>query len=170
MITIGIDPGLDGAIGVIDERGRPSFDITPTVECAGAKGNKREYDIPMMARLLRDLSSSHDDCHAYLEQQQAFPDQGGVSNFSTGKGYGIWLGLLTALQIPFTTVHPRTWSTAMLRDMPKGDRKSVGAIVAGRLFPMLDLRASDRCRKPHEGAVDALLIATWGWRQRNGAQ
>ena len=117
-----------------------------------------------MRRLLCDLGLSSDTL-AVIEAAQAMPGQGVTSMFSIGKGYGLWLGLLAGLGIACETVHPRRWSNAMLADVNKGDTKAAAAVVAARLFPLLNLRATDRCRKPHEGMVDALLIGEWKRRQ-----
>ena len=40
--------------------------------------------------------------------------------------------------------------------------KEMSLVSAQRLYPGADLRASTRCKKPHDGIVDALLIATYG--------
>ena len=163
MNLIGIDPGLDGGVALLGggEDGELVHTwITPTLPHPSGKGHRREYDVPAMRRLLGATVDL-----AVIESAQARPGQGVSSMFSIGKGFGLWLGLLAGLGIPYDIVHPRRWSGAMLADVAKGDTEAAAAVVATRLFPALDLRASPRCRKLHSGMVDALLIAEWKRRQ-----
>lgn len=41
---------------------------------------------------------------------------------------------------------------------------------AQELFPDVSLLASDRCKRPHDGLADALLIAEYGRRRLVGGQ
>lgn len=43
--------------------------------------------------------------------------------------------------------------------------KAASALVAQRLWPGVDWRASARCSKPHDGLTDAACIAEWGRRR-----
>lgn len=178
MQFIGIDPGLDGALVVIDFDGSEkivtSF-VTPTINpkpkiVKGKKksGGKRAYDLPEMRDLL-DRDPAH--TFAMLEKSQAMPPtlhgrpQGTASSFAIGVGYGVWQGLLTGLGISFEVVHPRRWQSVVCRQVA-GDTKARALIAAKRLFPRLDLRKSERCTKAHDGIVDALLIAEYALRSR----
>ncbi len=158
----GIDCGLDGAI-VFLSKGDVRLHVMPTLPL---QKSKRTYDANEIRRILAEAAPRH----VFVERQQAMPagihgrNQGAASTFSTGYGFGLIVGLLAGLQIPFTLVAPRTWQGRMLADMPKGDTKSVARVVAKRLFPGLDLRATARCRVDHGGIVDALLIAVHGER------
>jgi hypothetical protein len=44
----------------------------------------------------------------------------------------------------------------------KRDCKKMSELAAKRLFPNVDLRATERCKISHDGIVDALLIAYYG--------
>lgn len=160
-VTIGIDPGQQGAVVRIDERGTPVFVDTPTLRTTNSKGKARTmYNEPEMARLLRNLAFGN-DAHVVIEQVNAMPKQGVASSFNFGMGYGIWLGIIAALALPSTRVTPVRWKKDVLADAPKTDQAVVG--IAARLYPA----ASAELRGPRGamllGRADALLIAHW-WR------
>jgi len=57
-------------------------------------------------------------------------------------------------------VHPRTWHAAMLGVVPAGHTKGFALIKASGLCDD-DWRATERSTTPHDGIVDAYLIACW---------
>jgi hypothetical protein len=160
MRVLGIDPGLNGAL-ICLENGRPiALHVMPVIEIKKGKSTKHEYDIPMIAKLLRSAAPEH----VFIEKQQAMPMQGTVSMYSVGLGYGILRGLVTGLNLPHTLLHAKSWQKEMFRDCPKDDTKALAAIICGRLWPDMDFRASERCKKSHEGLADAALIGLYGER------
>lgn len=158
MPTIaGIDPGLDGGIAVLRDDLPPVVHVMPTLPTG--QGSKRTLNIPRIMQLLLDYGPDL----VLVEKQQAYPKQGGVSNFTTGYGFGALCGLLTGLEMVCQIVRPAEWAKALgVTGKAKGGN---AALVAGRLFPGVSLLATSRCYKPHSGVVDALLIAEWGRRQ-----
>jgi crossover junction endodeoxyribonuclease RuvC len=76
--------------------------------------------------------------------------------WTTGYGYGIWIGLLAALQMPYTTIRPIIWKKAL----GLGKDKEQARLRAMQLFPGADLR-----RKKDHGKAEALLLARWGWQR-----
>jgi len=162
MNILGIDPGKDGYLCQLTEHG-PRFWPTPTVRI-GKTGNKRDYDVAAMRSILSGVMPEM----VVLEKQQSMPTelhgrrQGTASSFSTGFGYGLWYGLIVGLGLPLTIVHARTWQAKLCRDVPGDSTKARSIIAAGRLFPAVDLRATERCRVAHDGKADALLLAYYG--------
>lgn len=157
MRILGIDNGLDGGLVVVDDGKILAKKVTPTVT---VKASKREFNAVEIVTFIRDLKPDH----IFLEKAQAMPGQGVSSMFSIGLGYGLYRGILTALYLPFTLVHPKTWQGLMFRDLPKGDTKAMSYIVCMRLWPKEDWKASERCKKPHDGLTDAAMIAGYGSR------
>lgn len=157
-IIIGVDNGLDGGIVGLSLDGKVVInEIMPTID--GEK--KRTYDIPSMVRVLRGLEVGA----AYLERAQAMPGQGVSSMFSIGYGFGLWQGLMTALEIPFVVVGPKAWQKVIFEGVDKTDTKKASALVAQRLHPEIDWRATERCRTIHDGKTDAYGIAEYGRRE-----
>lgn len=164
---VGIDPGLDGAIAAIYPDGNIAFYDTPTLQV----GKKRQYDLPMMVRILRNHVG--EGVQVAIEQQQAMPArihgqktcalckqplarEGGVANFRNGLGFGIWLGILGALQLPYTIVHPVRWKRVMLDGMPR--EKDASRQRAMQLFPQ---SSPGLQRKKDHNRADALLLASY---------
>lgn len=161
MIVIGIDNGLDGGVVCLrPQTGKLLRAVTPTLGTG-----KRSLDLVAMSRLLRAMVVTGEDAVAFLERAQAMPGQGVTSMFSIGFGFGAWQGLLTGLAIPFELVTPRKWQGEMFSGVNRDDTKQASALVAQRLFPEVDWRASTRCRKPHDGLTDAACIAEYGRRR-----
>lgn len=156
-IIVGIDNGLDGAIVALTPEGKVAFgEVMPTL--AGDGTGRRAYNLTEMASILRGLEIDH----VYIEKAQPFPKNGSIGNFSTGQAFGIWLGILTALRLPYTVVRPQEWQKAMFVGLPKGNTKQSSAVVASRLAPEHDWRGTSKSRTPHDGKTDAFCIAEWG--------
>ena len=158
MVYIGIDPGLDGALAVSDSPGNLRVLDTPTLIVAGKK-NRRDYDIPMMCDYLtKAMVSPPAYCRVGIESVHSMPDQGVASSFNFGKGFGIWLGLVVALKMPYDLIIPQRWKKVMLDGM--GKEKDASRLRAQQLFPTSELSL-----KKHHGRADALLIMEFLRRQ-----
>ena len=120
-----------------------------------------EYDVTEIVKFI-SVCKPH---HIFLEKAYCMPKMAVQAVFSTANGYGIMRGIIGALSIPHTLVHPKTWQKVMFKDVPKQDTKAASVKVCKRLFPQLDWKASDRCRKAHDGLTDAALIAAYGMRE-----
>jgi len=160
MKYIGVDNGLDGGVVVIDETGRVlERSVTPVLD--EGKG-RRAYDVPGMVRILAPWSVEEGPpVKVFLERAQAMPKQGVSSTFSIGFGFGLWQGILTALRIPYEIVGPRQWQDGMFLGIDKSNTKRASALVASRLSPGTDWRATERSRVPHDGMTDAFCIAEY---------
>jgi crossover junction endodeoxyribonuclease RuvC len=157
-IIIGIDPGVKGAVAAIRENDRSLLEVVdcPVQRRAGAA----IYDVPAMAHTIRRFSLLG-NAAAVLEQSQAMPGQGVKSMYSVGRGFGLWEGILAALDVPFRTVRPNVWTKKLFAGMPgenKGKFRSIQ--FALQVFPGIELTPS-RCRTPRDGRADAACLAYW---------
>ncbi len=158
MRVIGIDPGLSGAVAVIN--GTDSLIVidmpTMTVERNGK--SKRQVSASELAAILSNYNSN--DCHVYVEKVSAMAGQGVTSVFSFGRSFGMIEGILAAFKLPVTYVAPATWVKAVGR----GQGKDASRARAMELFP------SDQDQfklKKWDGRADAALIAYWGKKNAN---
>ncbi len=154
MIYLGIDPGLDGGIAWLAEDG---LHLAKTPVIGG-----KDYDVQTMKDILRALGPR---VFATIENQVSMPGQGLTSTLQTGKGFGIWLGLLAGLEVPFQVVQAAAWQ----RKLFTGVKASLGTkekseIIAKRLFPGADFRRSHLATKASDGLTDAACIAEFGRR------
>ena len=144
LITIGIDPGKDGAMAVI----APS-------ETYVIPFSESEY-----TKELCYLDSEHYRLFCVLEHVGARPGQGSVSMFNFGANFGFIRGLLSANRIPYELVRPQKWK----KHFSCTSDKNTSIEVAKRLFPNVDLRRTPKCKGPHDGICEALLMAEYGRR------
>src|SRR4029453_568845 len=109
---IGIDPGLGGAVACVAADGtlQALYDV-PTLTLKTSRGTRQEYDIPGLVALLAPYTGM--PAHVVIEESQAMPGQGVRSMFTCGMGMGVWLGVLAALQLPYTRVRPQIWKRAL---------------------------------------------------------
>lgn len=155
--TIGIDPGKTGGLALIEDE--TVMSVMPMPETA------RE-----LARTLADWRDEARDnsilLMTYVEKAQAMPKNGSVSMFNYGQHMGEIIGILTTLEMSFILVPPATWSKKMHAGVTASpDTKKRSRIAVERLYPDLKLLATERSKKPHEGMVDAVLIAAYGSKQ-----
>lgn len=168
-IYIGIDPGTDGYLSVIDN-GECRFlpiDGTPMLEIGKFIGEFRNKQ-----------------CVAVLEDVHALHGTSAGSMFNFGMSKGFLLGLLIAHKIPYVLVAPKDWQggvwinadkeyTTQKQKLKNGGEKTVRKVetkttslnAALRLFPDVDFRKTERCKKFHDGKVDSLLMAEYGRRK-----
>lgn len=161
MKVLGIDPGLSGALAIIDTTldELTIFDM-PIVEVE--KGGKAaRYVSP---QLLGELVAGRGITHAVVEKVSAMPGQGVTGMFSLGRSLGVVEGVLAAYEIPTTLVHPKTWQAPYGLKGKKIDADG-SRQIALQLFPR---EAALFARKKDNGRADAALIARWyvmqGWR------
>ena len=148
MIYIGVDPGKNGGIAVIDIR--PEF-VNPFVKAYC-------YSDEELISLCSDFKDFRVVC--FLEQVHAMPKQGVSSTFKFGQNYGYIMGVLEAFDIAYELVPPQKWK----REFSCTADKNTSIAVAQRLFPDIDLRATERCKKPHDGKAESLLMAEYARR------
>ena len=154
---VGIDPGFAGAIvGVTKDR-----DVVLTEKMPVIKGNRLEYDIVALYRLFCALDERY-DVKVTLEKAVVVPVSGRLSVFSTGFGSGAIQGVLTALEIPYIVVAPKTWQKEVLQT--PSDTKRASIAFSKKLYPTLELRPGKRMTD-HDGIADAACLATFCYRK-----
>ena len=154
MRTLGIDVGLNGAVALIADGQLLEVHDMPTFTVERGGKNKRMVNAQALSLIIRGAKPDA----AYLERLSAMPGQGVTSMFSMGQSLGVVLGILAALDIPTTTIPPRTWQKAL--DVPQG--KDGSRYRAAQLFPDA---ANKFARAKDDGRSDAVLIAAYGARR-----
>ncbi|QXE86000.1 hypothetical protein KP003_16795 [Geomonas nitrogeniifigens] len=155
-MIIGIDPGQTGAVAILINGVCVNVFDTPTEQVKKGKGSKTEYLPSEMAEILRIHNKP--GVHCFIEKVGAMPGQGVTSMFNFGKGFGLWLGILAALQIPYTLVTPQAWKKMLMQGI--GDKDA----ARGRAQQLHPEVTDWLKRKKDIGRADALLIAEYGRR------
>jgi len=158
-VIIGVDPGLTGGLAAISSEWHPRLAPMPTIG--------KQIDFGQLSEWLR-LYGVVSGGQVFLERAQAFPKMGRSACFNYGASYWGVQAICACLKIPCTLVPPAKWHRALVvgRD---GDPKMRALQTVMRLFPDVDLIIG-KGKKPHQGVVDALLIAEWGRRQMGQQQ
>ena len=147
-LILGIDPGVTGALVLLDD-GRPvEWEAMPLLKASTAK----RVNAAAMAALVRGWAPER----AAVELVASRPGQGVASMFSFGHSAGVVLGVLGALEIPVVEITPRQWKA---RAHLTGTEKDASRAMAIARWP--SWRALDA--KLHGQALaDAALIAVYG--------
>lgn len=168
MAFAGIDVGAKGGIALLSERGEV-LNLRAMPSMCG------KFNIALMLEALREVDEQA-RLHApegvrfcILEQVGAFPGQGVSSMFSFGYNAGAIEGCISALAWPYQLVRPQAWQKMMHVGIHSAvDPKVKSLMAAKRLFPKETFLATSRSSKPHDGIVDAVLMAEYGRRIHSG--
>lgn len=144
MIYIGIDPGKKGGIAV----------LTPEIGGIIAEA----YQLTGM-KLIEIIKGHEGNCFACIEKVGARPNQGVVSMFSFGEGYGYIKGVFDALDVPYVSVTPKKWKNHF--GVTADKRTSI--TKAKELYGGVNLYPTSRSRVESDGLAEALLIASYGY-------
>ena len=163
MNILGIDPGLNGGLVLLDKDGAIAFkSVMPTIKLKSGKKTKNILDLPALFSMLSSLDVST----CYYEKVSSMPGQGVSSTFSFGYSFGAIEMALVACKIPYVLVPPQTWCKEMHQGLSKDmDAKDRSLLIFKRMYPGVDLRATERCTTQHDGLIDALLLAAYGRKQ-----
>jgi len=148
MIICGIDPGKKGGLAILDESDLISVIPMPLI------------DDSVDFKLVKDFLIKHKPSKIIIEAVHAMPRQGVCSMFNFGFSTGGLHGVCCALDLPITTVQPRTWQKTLMGDA-KHEKEDTIAWVINK-FPSVNLLATPRSKKPHDGMSDSIAIGYYG--------
>ena len=151
-MILGIDPGLTGALALLEVANGDArlIDIID-VPIIGS-GAKQSVDVIALQEWLQ----RHGPRHAYLERAQAMPKQGASSGFKYGRVVGALEAVLTVSAIAVTVVEPSKWKKHFHL---QGADKEGARGLAIRLYPGAHHFFA---RKKDHGRSEALLIGLYG--------
>lgn len=156
-ITIGVDPGVTGAIVVLADGEPVQFLDMPCNDRPGGYG--QDVNPFRLTAMLREVRQRHPgaDVFAVLEHVAMRPGNSRGSDQRSGENIGVVKGVLGALDIHWSQVQPQRWKKWFSLI---GTDKDIARQYAINRFPKLAMALS---RKKDIGRADALLIALWGW-------
>jgi crossover junction endodeoxyribonuclease RuvC len=151
MKIIGIDPGLSGAIAVLENNKVISIFEMPVMP--EGKKNKRQLNSAQLAKLLKNYISTNEEVSVVVEQVNAMPGQGVTSMFNFGQTFGAIKGICAALSLPIFFVRPSKWKKHFELINSSKDSSRTKAI---EMYPSL---SNDLAKKKDVNKSDAILIA-----------
>lgn len=156
-VFIGIDPGQDGGIAVIDPAG---------VQVRTLPFIKNELDGLELHGWMETLTLNYPEkpCPiAYIERVGAMPGQGVTSMWNFGYVTGQLHMWLKMLHIPFKVPTPQAWKKIVLAGTDRGKEAAINYCL--RAYPDVSLRATPKSTKHHDGLADALCLADFAMRE-----
>ena len=153
MRIIGIDPGLSGAIAILeDNKVLQIFDMPVMAE---GKKNKRQLNSAQLVNIIKDNTQGSEETPVVVEQVNAMPGQGVTSMFNFGQTFGAIKGICAALNLPVFFVRPTKWKKHFELINSSKDSSRTKAI---EMYPSLSNQLS---KKKDVNKSDAILIARY---------
>ena len=158
-MIVGVDNGLSGGFVAITESGdivdkivMPTFIV----------GKKTEVDIRGVDEWITGLGGV-----TVLAIEEPLPHaKSSQAIRSMALSFGKLLGMAESLDYNVSRIVVREWQKAILGKIPKGQTKVAALKAATGLAPDECWLANSRCRVPHDGMVDAYLIAEFYRRSK----
>ena len=151
MKIIGIDPGLSGAIAVLENNKVINIFDMPVMP--DGKKNKRQLNSAQLVKLLKDHILKNDEIAIVVEQVNAMPGQGVTSMFNFGQTFGAIKGISATLKLPIFFVRPSKWKKHFELINSSKDASRTKVI---EMYPSFAEKLS---KKKDVNKSDAILIA-----------
>lgn len=152
-ITIGVDPGLKGAIALLDSDGQ-LMSVYDMPVAGGAVSAQLLAELEDWADNTRAGDDSNDFGTVVIEDVHSMPKQGVASSFGFGRSKGVVEGVFAGARRPIVYVSPSTWK----RDLRLTKDKGACRQRAVELWPS---KAAMFRRVMDDGRAEAALIAHW---------
>lgn len=157
-IYIGVDIGLKGGIAIMYPDG--------LIEKAKMPVIGKIIDVPSLFNILNKPNAT-----IVFEDLGVIFGSSKATAFSMGYQIGVVEALSVAIQTPYHKIKARVWQKEMFQGVPelkksgKRDTKGMALVACQRIYPGMDLRLTARSINPHDGLVDAVLIAEYAKRK-----
>ena len=158
MKILGIDPGLSGAIAILEKKKVLSLFDMPVM--AEGKKNKKQLNSAQLVDIIRENSIGDDEIVVVVEQVNAMPGQGVTSMFNFGQTFGAIKGVCAALNLPIFFVRPSKWKKYFELINSSKDSSRTKVI---EMYPSLSSQLS---KKKDVNKSDAILIARYYYDTR----
>ena len=153
MIIIGIDPGINGAISIIENKKIIEVYDTPTM--IDGKKNKRQINGAQVTNIFKERLNGEKEVVVVVEHVNAMPGQGVTSMFNFSQSFGVIKGICAALNLPIYFVRPAKWKKHFNLIKTNKDASRTKVI---EVYPEI---SSKLHRKKDSNRADAILIALY---------
>ncbi len=153
MIVVGIDPGLSGAIAILENNKVLNIFDMPVM--AEGKKNKRQLNSAQLVSIIKNGTKPESEIAVVVEQVNAMPGQGVTSMFNFGQTFGAIKGVCAALELPIFFVRPSKWKKHFELINSSKDSSRTKVI---EMYPSL---SSQLAKKKDVNKSDAILIARY---------
>jgi len=132
-------------------------------------GKGRKIDLHTLAATIKEISR-HPDQYTFIVENPGAHAPSAAGLRSMTYSFAAVETLLAAHQLKYHVVLSQKWQKVFWSKpkMPKGQKfntKAAALNIVNQIFPGEKWLKSDRCTKPHDGMIDAALLAEYGRRQ-----
>jgi len=160
----GIDVGKTGGISILNNK-----DENVTLFKIPLIGN--EVDL----KELRNILTTYPLTITAIENVHSIMGSSSKANFQFGRVFGMLESMVSTLDLKYILVNPKEWQKTAWMGVPVqkkqgkngNDTKATSLLAVKRLFPKESFLATSRSSVPHDGLIDATLIAYWLKNHRN---
>jgi len=154
MLVLGIDPGLDGALALLDSELNllEVWDV-PTLELSRNGKAKREIDVQALVDMVEGVVVYRPK--VWIENSTPMPGQGSASTFAFGKTFGLLYGVCAAKKLVIERVAPQKWKKALAVPKEKDGARARASVL-------MPAHSTHWPLKRHDGRAEAALIALYG--------
>ena len=153
MIIFGIDPGVSGAISVLENKKVIEVFEMPTM--IDGKKSKRQVNGAQVTNIIKERLDKNKEIIVVVEHVNAMPGQGVTSMFNFGQSFGVIKGICSALSLPIYFVRPMKWKKYFNLIKTNKDASRTKVI---EVYPEISSQLS---RKKDSNKADAILIARY---------
>ena len=153
MIIFGIDPGVSGAISILENKKVIEVFEMPTM--IDGKKSKRQVNGAQVTNIIKERLDKNKEIIVVVEHVNAMPGQGVTSMFNFGQSFGVIKGICSALSLPIYFVRPMKWKKHFNLIKTNKDASRTKVI---EIYPEISSKLS---RKKDSNKADAILIARY---------
>ena len=153
MLIFGIDPGVSGAISILENK--KVIDVFDMPTMIDGKKNKKQVNGSQVTNIIKEKLNSEKEIIVVVEHVNAMPGQGVTSMFNFGQSFGVLKGICSAMQLSMHFVRPAKWKKYFGLIKTEKDASRTKVI---EIFPYISSQLS---RKKDANKADAILIASF---------
>ena len=153
MIIFGVDPGISGAISVLENK--KVLDVFEMPTMIDGKKNKKQVNGSQVTNIIKEKIDTEKEIAVVVEHVNAMPGQGVTSMFNFGQSFGVIKGICSALSLPIYFVRPTKWKKHFNLINTNKDASRTKVI---EVYPKI---SSKLHRKKDSNKADAILIARY---------
>lgn len=142
-----------------------------------------DNDLYQLSEIMREIKEKYPQIACVIEDVKPIFGSSAKATFAFGFNKGYLIGLLSANKIPYTLVAPKEWQKCIWTNADmvvsykevviKGKKvlkkdvntKQTSINACKRLFPTIDLRKTEKCKKVDDNKVDSMLLSEYARRK-----
>ena len=163
-MIIGIDNGISGGIVAISDYDGRIIDMS-TMPVKKHR-TRNEIDIRAVHLWLSKATGGNLSNADYVIEEPNNARNASTA-YSMAASFHSLRGFFETKMLNWHRITPQSWQKYMLGKVPKGETKQAALALAKKIWPDERWLATPRCSKPHDGLIDAALIALYHHRKNS---